>query len=143
MYDNDVGAGASKSASILDKTDWRRSIHKYLDACVAAEGTIKYPGAVRSLVSAVAATFPNFNAKRLIDEFIDDLNIHYKKQITIFIEAYPDYWIHPGKRLTVEPDIVNAYYKDIFEFVKDLLARRRMLLWGIKELPGGEQMQDG
>jgi len=133
---------STQAASFLDKTDWRKSIHKCLDACVFAEGTIYYPKKVQSLVSAVAAPFPNFNAKKEIDTFIEKTNKYYTKKIEEFIDKYPDYWIHPGKRLTVEPDIVNSYYKDIFEFIRDLLARKRMLLWGARRTPGGTQMEE-
>jgi len=37
----------------------------------------------------------------------------------------------------------EIYYKlckDIFEFIKDMCARKRMLLWGSKKIPGGTQM---
>lgn len=132
----------TKSASILDKTDWRKSIHKYLDLCVMAEDTVYYPKRVKSLVSAVAANFPNWDARTEINNRIDELNKYYKQKIKEFINKNPDYWVHPGKRLTVEPDIINAYYKDIFEFIKNMLAEKRMLLWGGRKTIGGTQLED-
>lgn len=131
-----------QSASILDKTDWRKSIHKYLDNCVAVEGTLKYPQSVKSLVSAVAGTFPNWDAKKAIDGYIKKLNEEYKQKIDKFVSDNPDYWVHPGKRLTIEPDIVNAYYRDIFNFIFNMLAEKRMLLWGGRTITGGTQMED-
>jgi len=55
---------------------------------------------------------------------------------------HPEYWHHPIKRRTVELDLTNDYYKDIYEFIKNLLARRRLLLWGTRFTPGGEEMEE-
>ncbi len=130
------------SASILDKTDWRKSIHKYLDQCIYAEGTIHYPKAVEQLVSAVAAPFPNWDARKLINTELKRLKAEYKLEISKSIEKNPDYWVHPGKRLTIEPDVINSYYKDIFEFIKAILASKRMMLWGVKKTQGGTPLKD-
>jgi len=131
-----------QSASILDKTDWRRSIHKYLDQCISLEGTVYYPNAVNRLKSAVSAEFPNWDAKKKINNKIKELKKEYKIEINRSVERNPEFWVHPGKRLTLEPDIVNSFYKDLFEYIKDLLAEKRMLLWGIKKTPGGKPMSD-
>jgi hypothetical protein len=133
---------SSQQVSFLDKTDWRRTIHKCLENCVYTEGTTKYPSAVESLVSAVSSTFPNWNTRILIDKYINGLDIYYRKTIKNLIENNPDYWVHPGKRILVEPDIINSYYKDIFNYVFDMLADKRMLIWGSKTIPGGSQMEE-
>ena len=120
----------TQTASILDKTDWRKIIQKYLDQCIALEGSIYYSTAVKRLISAVAATFPNWDARSIINKHISKLRKEYSATIDEWVDRHPDYWIHPGKRLTIEPDIVNAFYKDIYDFIIDLLAIKRMLLWG-------------
>ena len=43
------------SASFLDKTDWRVTLHRKLEACVDAENTFFYNRRVESLVSAASA----------------------------------------------------------------------------------------
>lgn len=136
------GDYSSDVASFLDKTDWRKSIHKCLDLCVSAEGTIYYPQRVKSLVSAVAAPFPNFNARKIIGDYLEKLDLDYKEKIEEFVEKYPDYWIHWGKRKMIEPDIVDCYFHDIFDFIFCLLAERRMLLMGPRKISGGSQMED-
>lgn len=131
-----------QTASILDKTDWRKSIHRYLDYCIITEGTVFYPGAVNRLKSAVATEFPNWDAKKYINKHIEKLKVIYRAEIKKSVERNPEYWIHPGKRLTIEPDIINEFYKDIFDYIMDLLAKKRMLLWGVKKTPGGTPMDD-
>jgi hypothetical protein len=131
-----------QSASILDKTDWRKTIHKCLENCVNAEGTTKYPQTVKSLISAVSAPYPGFDAKTLINKKITEIKEDYKKWTVDWISRNPDYWHHPGKRSIVEPDIVHSYYKEIFEYIKDLLAQKRILLYGVRKTIGGTQMSD-
>lgn len=120
----------TQTASILDKTDWRKVIQKYLDKCISAEGSINYPNSVNQLISAVAATFPNWNSRKTINKYMQKLRQEYSETIEKWVDRHPDYWIHPGKRLTIEPDIVNSFYKDVYDFIFDLLATKRMLLWG-------------
>jgi hypothetical protein len=127
-------------SSILDKMDWRKNIQKYLDNCVLSEGTINYPTHVKQLIAGVAAEFPNFNAEILIKSYIKILNKKYSTLIMLQIENNPEEWLHPGKRQINEPDMVHAYYRDIFKFIINLVARKRMLLYGTKKIHGGKQM---
>ena len=130
------------TASFLDKTDWRKTIHKCLEECVKYEETVRYPHTVKSLVSAFSATYPGFDARTLVDREIYRLKVKYRILAIKFVSKHPDYWFHPGKRMMVEPEMVNSYYKEIFEFIKNLAAEKRMLLWGIKKIGGGTQMED-
>ena len=130
------------TASFLDKTDWRRTIHRWLEECIRDEGTSRYPQSVKSLVSAFSATYPGFDAHVLVEREIYKLKIKYRILVIKFVAKHPDYWFHPGKRMMVEPEMINSYYKEIFEFIKNLAAEKRMLLWGIKKIGGGTQMED-
>jgi hypothetical protein len=130
------------SASLLDKTDWRRTIHKCLETCVMCEDTKYYPQTVKSLISAVSANYPGFNAKDIITKEIMEIKEEYKKWTKDYFVKNSDYWHHPYKRKVVFPQILNSYYKDIFEFIKNLLAEKRILLYGIQHLPGGIQLKD-
>jgi len=130
------------ATSVLDKTDYRKTIHKCLEACIFAEGKIGYPNTVKSLYSCVSATYPGFNAKKIIEEFIVQLKVKYRLKTEEIILKNPDYWFHPGKRAMIEPDLRNAYYKELFEFIKNLLAKKRILLYGSRKVRGGSQMAD-
>jgi hypothetical protein len=134
--------GFGTVASILDKTDWRKTIHKCMERCVFAEGKVYYPNTVKSLVSAVSANYPGFLAKNNIDEYTAMLKEKYRLKTQIFILKNPDYWYHPGKRNLVEPEFRNDYYKELFEYIKNLLANKRILLYGSRRIKGGQQMPD-
>ncbi len=130
------------ASSILDKTDYRKTIHKCLEACIFAEGRVNYPSKVKSLYSCVSASYPGFNAKAIIEKYIVTLKVKYRLKTQEIIDKNPDYWYHPGKRAMIEPDLRNQYYKELFEFIKNLLAKKRILLYGSRKVQGGQQMQD-
>jgi len=131
---------SSSTASFLDKTDWRKTIHRCLENCVRAEGTIYYMHTVQSLVSAFAANYPNFDAKQMTNKKIDELE---KKYTQIW-----DSWTHINSGKRKDQKQQYKYYlrvclcRDIFEYVKNLCASKRMLLWGTKSVPKGSQMGD-
>ena len=125
------------SASFLDKTDWRITIHRKLEACVNAEGTLYYPIRVKSLVSAVSADYPGWDAKFEITNKLKELEEEYNTRW--------DSWLldNTARKWQKYLEYKNLYYqfcKEIFEFIKDMCARKRMLLWGTKKIPGGTQM---
>lgn len=126
------------TASFIDKTDWRITLHRKLEACVDAEGTFQYGKAVKRLVSAASATYPGWNAEEQIKVFIRDLEKDYN-------EIW-DSWISKNQTKTKHSkDMYESYLKylmnkDIFNFIKNMCARKRMLLWGSKRIPGGTQM---
>lgn len=122
-----------QTASILDKTDWRKSIQRYVDQCIQTIGTIHFPNAVEKLVASIYADFPNWDARIFLNQEINKINLEYDIAIKKHMEKYIDYWVHPGKRLTFVPDIIASYYTDIFRVVFNMLAKRRMLLWGAVE----------
>lgn len=130
------------SASILDKTDWRKTIHRCLETCVRCEDTNQYPQAVKSLVSAVSANYPGFPAKEIITNEIIKIKDYYSKWTKAYFVRNPDYWYHPFKRKIIQPKLLNSYYKEIFEFIKNLLAEKRILLYGVRQTSGGIQMVD-
>ena len=116
------------TASLLDKTDWRKTLHKKLEDCVDAEGTEYYFHAVKSLISAASATYPGWDAKASIKKQIKKTEIYYN--------TYWDKWLeyNPTARRTRKykkyKKLYYLAYKEIFEFIKDMYGRKRMLLWG-------------
>jgi len=128
------------SASFLDKTDWRVTLHRKLEACVDAEGTIFYNKRVCSLISAVSASYPGWDARREVTEEIKKLE---QKYTDIW-----EYWLNDNlTRAYIEKENYRSYlklclHKDVFEYIKNMCARKRMLLWGSKKISGGTQMED-
>jgi len=127
------------SASFLDKTDWRITIHRKLERCVNAEGTPFYPNAVKSLISAVSADYPNWNAKKEIEEEIIVIEQKYTELYNRWLgeNSTTSRW----KKYNQERMYYMMAHKEIFEFIKNMLARKRMLLWGTKRIGGGTQIQ--
>jgi len=128
------------TASFLDKTDWRITLHRKLEACVDAEGTFFYPHRVKSLISAASAQYPGWNAEKEINDEIVALKRNY--------QDVWDKWFNSNLTLPkyikdeVEHFYTYNYYHDIFTFIKNMCARKRMLLWGSKESIKGTQMED-
>ncbi len=125
-------------ASVLDKTDWRKTIQQCLEHCVTTMGTLDFPKAVRSVKSAVAARFPGFNAEILIDTMMQALELKYELKKAIWtINNQTEHWWNKKlqyQKFNMEKD------EEMFTYIKNLLAERRILLYGIKETIGGDQM---
>ena len=128
----------SSSASFLDKTDWRITIHRKLEACVNAEGTLFYPKTVKSLVSAVSATYPGWDAKEEINTMIKEREFFYNDIWNTWLSDHST--ARKWKKYLKEKDVYYKLYRDIFEYIKDMCARKRMLLWGSKKVSGGTQI---
>lgn len=127
------------SASFLDKTDWRVTLHRKLEACVDAEGTLYYTRRVESLVSAASAQYPGWDAEAEINEEITRVSMKY--------DLLWDGWLESNLTATKwtkynkSKQLNYNKHKEIFDFIKNMCARKRMLLWGSKKIAGGTQME--
>jgi hypothetical protein len=125
-------------ASVLDKTDWRRTIHQCMEHSVNTIKTLDFHKAIISLRSAVAAQYPGFDAESIINRKIKFLNEKYSRIEKIWDSKHQtDNWW--------DKDLDRAYFRnqkdeEIFTFIKNLLADKRILLYGSKETIGGDQM---
>lgn len=128
------------TASFLDKTDWRITLHRKLEACVDAEGTEWYPQRVKSLVSAASAEYPGWNAKLDIETEIDRLNKIYEDSWMVWFKS--NLTKRRWQKWSYRRNLYMSYCHDVFEFIKNMCARKRMLLWGSKQIGGGTQMED-
>jgi len=126
------------SASFIDKTDWRITLHRKLEACVDAEGTRYYKNRVKSLISAYSAHYPGWDAKTELDQFIKIKEIEYNNTLDEWLEENQS----KGKwhKYHFEKHLEYMFHHEIFEHIKNNCAKKRMLLWGSKPIPGGTQM---
>ena len=129
------------TASFLDKTDWRVTLHRKLEACVDAEGNdFYYPKRVKSLISAAAAQYPGWDAEEEINKYVTQ-----RKKITLILW---DTWLDDNltkrrwQKYNYKRQLGLIECKDIFTFIKNMCARKRMLLWGSKETKSGKEMKD-
>lgn len=127
------------TASFLDKTDWRLTLHRKLEDCVNSEGTLLYTNRVKSLISAASAEYPGWNAKHDIETEIDRLQKHYTNEWNVWLESNSTAKKH--RKYKHMKLLYNEAHKAIFEFIKNMCAKKRMLLWGSKKIPGGTQME--
>lgn len=127
------------SASFLDKTDWRVTLHRKLEACVDAEGTVYYRRRVKSLISAASAQYPGWNAEKEIKDYIIICENEYNKLWDDWLEnnLTKSKW----QKYNYNKHLDYMIHRDIFTFIKNMCARKRMLLWGSKSIPGGTQME--
>ena len=127
------------AASFLDKTDWRLTLHRKLEACVDAEGTVWYPYRVKSLVSVASAQYPGWDAQREINGFIKKKEDQYNTDW----ETWSEYNSSRSKwhKYYYYRYLNYMFHHDVFDFIKNMCARKRMLLWGSKMVSGGTQME--
>lgn len=131
--------GTESTASFLDKTDWRKTIHRELEAAVNSKGSIYYPRSIDSLMDAVAATYPGFNAEKQIRDKLNRLEKKYTQAEKLWLQLNPTK--RRAQKYLYTKDLRNRLSHDMFEFIKNLCARKRMLLWGTKKIEGGTQME--
>lgn len=127
------------TASFLDKTDWRKTIHKELEAAVEAKGTPWYRHRIDSLIDAVAAEYPGFNAEKEIREKLERLETKYTEAEKLWLKLNSTN--RRAQKWLYHKHLRDALCHDMFEFIKNLCARKRMLLWGTKKIEGGTQME--
>lgn len=126
------------SASFLDKTDWRITLHRKLEDCVNAEGSLWYIKRVQSLISAYSASYPNWDAKGDLENKIRELETEYTVEWEKWLKknSTAKRWVKYNTKLSFRIQL----HKDIFEYIKNTCASRRMLLWGHKRIGGGTQI---
>lgn len=128
------------TASFLDKTDWRITLHRKLEACVDAEGTEYYPQRVRALVSAASAHYPGWDAKSNISSKVSELERVYSVREKNWLKKNANK--RKFQKYLYQKQLYMLFCHDVFDYIKNLCAQKRMLLWGTKKISGGTQMPD-
>lgn len=131
-----------KLASVLDKTDWRKTIHKLLENCVKYKGTQAYGNAVERLIEGIGAEYPGWNAYKLINEKVSEIENKYKEMINKWINENKIEWGYPWVKVQKSIDWKTEFYDEVFDYVKNLVASKRMLLYGVRSISGGSEMPD-
>jgi len=126
------------TASFLDKTDWRKTIHRKLEASVDARGQFWYPHSIDSLIDAVSAEYPGFDAEAQIREKHDLLKSRYDElwELWLVLNSTKRKW----QKYKYKRYLYHCFCHDLFTYVKNLCAKKRMLLWGSKKTPGGFEL---
>lgn len=141
----------SYTFSSLDKLTWTDRIEQQMFICVRSRGYYGlYDMEVRRLEDCVRTNFYGLDLATPIEENIKILDGEEKNKIKVFIENKDNgIYYHPKTfsdlnfrdKNVIKKQIYDWYWNMRFQFVRDLLAKHRGLLWGKRKIEGGEQME--
>ena len=129
--------------SILDKTDWRKTIHKALEDAVMSIGTeIEFFKNVEQAIQAMTAVYPNWDATTEINNKLKAIEEKHMKLADEYIASHKLEWCYPWNRVIKLIEWKQAMYMEILQMLKDVAGKHRMLLWGVKSVPEGQMGPD-
>jgi hypothetical protein len=141
----------SYTFSSLDKLTWTDRIEQQMWICVRTRGFYgSYDMEVRRLEDCVKTNFYGLDLATPIEDNIMELDYKKKEQTNIFIKNRENgIYYHPESfddlnfrdKDLLKKQIYDWYWNKRFEFVRDLLAKHRGLLWGKRKIAGGDQME--
>jgi nucleotide-binding universal stress UspA family protein len=138
-----MSTGGSDYTSILDKTDWRRTIHKALEEAVLSIGREEeFYYNVEQAIEAIKANYPNWDASTEIDAGVKKIKDRHNQNAQDWIDAHKMQWAYPWVKNYMLLKWKDAFYREILQFLKDVAGKHRMLLWGIKSVPEGSMGVD-
>jgi len=124
--------------SILDKTDWRKTIHKALEEAVMSIGQGEpFFYNVEQAIAAIQAVYPNWDATKEINLGLKKIIEKHNLKAQIWIDAHKIDWAYPWIKALKTLDWQTEMYMEILQFLKDVAGKHRMLLWGVKSVPEG------
>lgn len=131
----------SEFTSVLDKTDWRDTIKKALSECAENIGAPnQFISSVKYAIKAVGAEYPGWDAFAEVNKEVMRISNEWEdKKVTFFLDN-PKYWF---KRYLRRRTLLKVEYnksEEIFDFLRNLTGRHRMLLYGMKRVESGDQM---
>jgi len=131
------GSG-SDYTSILDKTDWRKTIHKALEEAVMSIGRgEEFYYNVEQAIESMKAQYPNWDATTEINKMVAEVTEKHNKIASDWIDSNPEKWAYPWNRAMKLLEWRTAMYLEILQRLKDIAGKHRMLLWGVKRVPEG------
>ena len=156
MYDEaeeDKEYKTSYTLSGYDKLDWRRRIEEQMWRTVQARSRYgQYHIEVIKLEDCTCTNFYGLDFMNPINKNIEKLDESREKFRSFFIKNLVEQKIYYEPKsfndLTFRDKsackhyIYEQYWHGRFQFVRDILAANRGLLWGTQKLPGGSQMED-
>jgi len=134
------GSG-SDYTSILDKTDWRKTIHKALEEAVLSIGRDEvFWYNVEQAIQAMSATYPNWDACSEVQQMVKKVTEKYNAIAEKWVLDNTYAWAFPWNRDKMERIWKNAMYLEILQNLQNIAGKHRMLLYGRKDTISGTQM---
>ena len=111
-----------------DKLTWKNEIQKRLDICIATYETNMFGKNVERLVKTIYFNIRGYKFKKLIDEEDERLKTNVVNKI-IYHQTYEPYrWGCPIRQIKMKYNISEKYYKELYEFITQLIAEKGLLL---------------
>ena len=129
--------------SILDKTDWKKTIQKALEEAVLSigQGEIFFYN-VEQAIAAIKAVYPNWDADTEIEEGIKKIQKKHNDNAQAWIDTHRREWAYIWTKALKVLDWQTDLYMELLQFIKNMAGKHRMLLWGIKRVDGGTALKD-
>jgi hypothetical protein len=127
--------------SVLDKADWRKTIHKSLEEAVMSLGKDEqFWYATERAIQAMSATYPNWDAAEEVRKMVDTITAKHNRKAEFLLLSNRDMcyqfafsWNRDGMTTRWKNDL----YREILQELQNIAGKHRMLLWGIRKLPTG------
>lgn len=130
-----------KGIPLIDKTDWRSKIRDALWDCIKTSGWYpQYIWHVRALIDTFSAEYPGWDAKGNVEKKVADLEQKYSDEYDKWLSKNETARIWKKKLMKQKMEI--SLHHEIFEYIKNMYARKRGLLYGVKKGMGGKQLPD-
>ena len=124
--------------SILDKTDWRKTIHKALEEAVLSIGKDEqFWYNVEQAIQAMSATYPNWDASAEVQGMVSRIKKKYNTLAETWILDHPYDWAFPWNQAGMKQKWKNMMYMEMLQNLENIAGQHRMLLWGIRKVPEG------
>lgn len=138
----------SKVLSTSDKLNWRQRIELQMWKCVQAYEHLSYDIEVKKLEDCVCTNFYGLDFASPIEKNIEALDKAMDDQLTEWLPK--KYKYHPkslkelkcSDRAILRAELYARYWHYRFEFVRDILAKNRGLLFGSDDVTFASQLKD-
>jgi hypothetical protein len=127
--------------SIMDKADWKQTIHRCLESAVRTIGKDEeFWYNVERAIQAMSAKYPNWDAHVEVQLMVQSVIKKHDVIKTRWILSHTYQWAFNWNRDSKERHFKNAKYLEILQNLENIAGRHRMLLWGVKSVRRGHQM---
>ena len=143
MFENNIPSDASPLSG-ADKIDWRLVIQRQMQKCINSKGSYDYFAQVDRLVDTMNSVFYGLDLATPINKRISELNAEYKiKERELQRQCPGRSYQKMHNRIRIKNKLDKWYYEELFCFCRDLLAKKRGLMWGKRAIQRGSAMADG
>jgi len=128
-------------ASVLDKTDWKDEIQKFLTKMIESKGTLGYSRSVEKAKQALAITFPNWDAYTEINTKVNEIKKKYFLEFVTWVTIHRRDWEYLEQCEIKRWEFIEKRDNEINIYLDNIAGERRMLLYGSKTQRSGTPLK--